>query len=56
MTKFKYCKDDTVDDFAVGDKENNDSNWSDGLCEANSLREIAFQLKRIADMLEEDSA
>lgn len=50
-TKFKYCKDDKVDNFVVGENKNNNPDWNDGLAENHSLREIAYQLKRIADLL-----
>ena len=46
-TKFRFCKDD--DSFEA--KQDNED-WCDGLAKNRSLREIAYQLKRIADTLE----
>jgi len=45
-TKFRFCKNDGS--FEV--KQDN-PDWNDGLGKAESLREIAYQLKRIADAL-----
>ena len=49
-TKFRYCKDDKSFEAKHKDKD-----WNDGLCKDNSFREIAHQLKRIADILENDT-
>ena len=48
MSKFRYCKDDKS-----FEAEQNDKDWNDGLDRGRSLREIAYQLKRIADFLEQ---
>ncbi len=45
-TKFRYCKDDNS-----FEAKHNDKDWNDGLSHSNSFREIAYQLKRIADAL-----
>lgn len=46
MSRFRFCKD--TDKWNA---EHDNDDWDDGLSKSNSLREIAYQLKRIADKL-----
>ena len=46
-TKFRFCKDDSS-----FEAKQDDTDWNDGLADNHSLREIAHQLKRIADVVE----
>ncbi len=50
MSKFKFCKDDGTWEWK--NLHPDDEGFDDGLSQSSSLREIAYQLKRIADFLE----
>lgn len=48
-SRFKFCKDEEKSKSKITEKENDNGDF-DELSKDRSLREIAYQLKRIADL------